>query len=91
MAENSLSETEELVNPEELSNILETEEFSVLKDKYLNLPFSLLREASIIQSFPLDFKFSSNKGVAITQIGNAVPVLLAKILAEAIYDQIKGS
>ena len=27
-----------------------------------------IREASIIQSFPLDFKFSNNKGVAITQI-----------------------
>ena len=50
MTENSLSETEELVSPDELSNILENASFSNLKNEYHNLPFSLLREASIIQA-----------------------------------------
>ena len=45
-----MAETGEIVNPEELSNILENEDFSKLKNEYLNLPFSLLREASILQA-----------------------------------------
>ena len=45
-----MAETREIVNLEELSNILETEDFSKLKNEYLNLPFSLLREASILQA-----------------------------------------
>ena len=45
-----MAETGEIINPEELSNILETEDFSKLKNEYLNLPFSLLREASILQA-----------------------------------------
>ena len=45
-----MAETGEIINPEELSNILETEDLSKLKNEYLNLPFSLLREASILQA-----------------------------------------
>ena len=45
-----MAETGEIINPEELSYILETEDFSKLKNEYLNLPFSLLREASILQA-----------------------------------------
>ena len=45
-----MAETGEIINPEELSHILETEALSKLKDEYLNLPFSLLREASILQA-----------------------------------------
>ena len=45
-----MAETGEIINPEELSHILETEDFSKLKNEYLNLPFSLLREASILQA-----------------------------------------
>lgn len=45
-----MAETGEIINPEELSHILETEDLSKLKDEYLNLPFSLLREASILQA-----------------------------------------
>jgi DNA (cytosine-5)-methyltransferase 1 len=46
------------------------------------------REAGILQSFPLDFKFSENKHVAIKQIGNAVPPLLARFIANLIKDDI---
>ena len=49
-----------------------------------------IREAGIIQSFPLDFKFSSNKGVAIKQIGNAVPPILARFIANIIKDDISN-
>ena len=45
-----MAETGEIINPEELSHILETEALPKLKDEYLNLPFSLLREASILQA-----------------------------------------
>jgi DNA (cytosine-5)-methyltransferase 1 len=47
-----------------------------------------IREAGIIQSFPIDFKFSENKGVAIKQIGNAVPPLLARFIASVIKNDI---
>ena len=51
MTGNSLPEIKEQpVNPEELSKILENENYSNLKTEYQNLPFSLLREASIIQA-----------------------------------------
>lgn len=47
-----------------------------------------IREAGLIQSFPIDFKFSENKSVAITQIGNAVPPLLARFLANLIKNDV---
>jgi DNA (cytosine-5)-methyltransferase 1 len=47
-----------------------------------------IREAGIIQSFPLEFKFSNNKSVAITQIGNAVPPILARYIANFIKNDV---
>lgn len=41
-----------------------------------------LREAAAIQSFPDDYIFFGNKNHIALQIGNAVPVLLAQIMAE---------
>lgn len=49
-----------------------------------------IREAGIIQSFPIDFKFSNNKSVAITQIGNAVPPILARFIASLIKNDIEN-
>lgn len=44
-----------------------------------------VRECAIIQTFPDDFIFSGNSlGVMHKQIGNAVPVLLAKKIAECV-------
>ena len=50
-----------------------------------------IRENCRLQSFPDTFEMQGTKTSQNKQIGNAVPVLLAKILAEEIYDQIKGS
>ena len=50
-----------------------------------------VRENCRLQSFPDTFEVHGTKGSQNKQIGNAVPVLLAKVLAEEIYDQIKGN
>jgi DNA (cytosine-5)-methyltransferase 1 len=48
------------------------------------------REAGLLQSFPIDFKFNENKNVAIKQIGNAVPPLLARFIANLIKNDISN-
>lgn len=44
-----------------------------------------VREAARLQSFPDDFEFIGSRGNAYQMIGNAVPVLLAKSVANALY------
>ncbi len=48
-----------------------------------------VREAAIIQSFPNDFEFIGSLGNMYKQIGNAVPVLLAKKLALTIKPHLQ--
>ena len=50
-----------------------------------------IRENCRLQSFPDTFELFGTKTSQNKQIGNAVPVLLAKVLAETIYDQIKSN
>ena len=47
-----------------------------------------VRECAIIQTFPNDFIFSGSLGNMYKQIGNAVPVLLANKIAEAIKKEL---
>jgi len=50
-----------------------------------------VRECAIIQTFPENYIFSGNNlGIMHKQIGNAVPVLLAKKIAEGIMSELKN-
>ena len=45
-----------------------------------------IREAALLQSFPLDYEFVASNPYCYKMIGNAVPVLFAKGIAEAMYN-----
>ena len=47
------------------------------------------RECAILQTFPLDYEFTGSLNRMYTQIGNAVPVLLATKIAECIKNSIE--
>lgn len=44
-----------------------------------------IREAALLQSFPSDFEFLGSNADCFKMIGNAVPVLFAKAIANALY------
>ena len=49
-----------------------------------------IREAALLQSFPMDYKFVASNPYCYKMIGNAVPVLFAKGIAEAMYDVLNS-
>lgn len=48
-----------------------------------------MREAAILQTFPMDFEFVGSNAYIFKMIGNAVPVLFAKNIAEAVYKTLE--
>jgi DNA (cytosine-5)-methyltransferase 1 len=50
-----------------------------------------VREAARLQSFPDGFVFSGTMNPAFRQIGNAVPPILANIIANTIYGQLRAA
>ena len=49
-----------------------------------------VRECARIQTFPDDFKFTHAKTASVSQIGNAVPPVLAHVVAKSIADYLKN-
>ena len=47
-----------------------------------------VREAKLIQTFPEDYIILGTWSEAMRQIGNAVPVQLARIMGEALYSTL---
>jgi len=47
-----------------------------------------IREAALLMSFPIDYKFIGSNGYCYKMIGNAVPVNLGKAIGESIYEVI---
>lgn len=48
-----------------------------------------IREAALLQSFPMDYHFLGSHPYCFKMIGNAVPVLFAQSIAEAVADTLK--
>lgn len=48
-----------------------------------------IREAALLQTFPMDFEFIGSGAYCFKMIGNAVPVLFAKNIAQAIVDVLE--
>jgi len=49
-----------------------------------------VREAARLQSFPDDYEFMAKGNVRFRYIGNAVPPILARAIAQAIYDSLRA-
>lgn len=48
-----------------------------------------VRESARIQTFPDDYIFIASRSENMRQIGNAVPVELARVMGESLYEQFK--
>lgn len=49
-----------------------------------------VREAALLQSFPEDYEFIGSPGVCYKMIGNAVPPLMAKGIAQSLFEYLNN-
>jgi len=56
-----------------------------------NVRYFTVHEAKLLQTFPSDFVISGPWGEALRQIGNAVPVRLARILGQSVIEALEQS
>ena len=49
-----------------------------------------IREAALLMSFPMDYEFLGSNAYCFKMIGNAVPVLFAKGIADGIFNELKN-
>ena len=47
------------------------------------------RECAILQTFPMEYRFVGSLNILYRQIGNAVPVKLAEMIAKGIFDELE--
>lgn len=79
------------LNTEDVSVTIDTGHMNYFHPKYNRVP--TVRESARIQSFPDDFIFTGGQGAQFRQVGNAVPPLLSKAIANTLQkylnDEIK--
>ena len=61
-----------------------------IRDTHLGLRRLCPRECAAIQSFPSNWSFSGNTSAQYRQIGNAVPVTLARMVATALEEHVRA-
>ena len=70
------------LNSKDVSITIDTGHMNYFHPKYNRVP--TVRESARIQSFPDDFIFTGGQGAQFRQVGNAVPPLLSKAIAETL-------
>ena len=75
------------MNSHKPSMTIDTGHFHHFHYEYNRVPSA--RESARLQSFPDSFVFIGNKTSKLKQIGNAVPPLLAQVIATALKEQLK--
>lgn len=61
---------------------------NMLRDIDGSIRYFTVRESARLQTFPDDYELHGSWGEAMRQIGNAVPVLLGKVVAESVHEAL---
>lgn len=76
------------LDSKDVSITIDTGHMNYFHPKYNRVP--TVRESARIQSFPDDFIFTGNQGAQFRQVGNAVPPLLSKAIADALKNYLEN-